>query len=266
MRFVRLLVSVATVTASITLMQTGMTIETSLNEKSGHPWVHLGGSAPAVALEPELSYKPPQDLDAPETSRGTGSRGCNDSVAVGLTLLVPDTHVGVTASGHPSFYWHLSEQSSAQMEFALVETGVPTPIFTKKIAGAPAGIVEVAMPKELPELEEGKTYRWSVSVLCNEERRSSDVFAQAWIKRVAPLELEAAGESPSEPTATGSDRQLASVYAQAGLWYDALNAISSAYEDSANDSAIALERLSLLEQVGLNEVVAQERERIASTN
>lgn len=253
----RQITTIVTATASIIAMHTGVTIDTSESPKSNRRSIQIEWNATAEALESSISYKPPADLDAPQTSRGTGSRGCNDSVPVALTLLVPSDHIGLSASGHPSFFWHLSEPTSAKVEFALAEPGVPTPIFTKQMQTSQAGIIELEMPQELPELKAGKKYRWSVSVVCNENRRSSDVFAGAWIERVS--EPEAIASEVSDPN---NERQRALVFAQKGLWYDALNAISQAYEANPNDGSIARDRFLLLEQVGLTEVVEQEQQRM----
>jgi hypothetical protein len=144
------------------------------------------------------------------------------------------------------------------MEFTLVEPGVTQPIFVQRVAAAKVGTMQVEMPKDLPELATGKKYRWSVSLVRNSKRRSEDVFVQGWIERV--------------PTTAELDKQLASatsvkraeIYAKAGLWYDALAAISQASNEAPNDKSIVEERLSLLEQAGQTAVANQERQRLAN--
>jgi hypothetical protein len=145
------------------------------------------------------------------------------------------------------------------MEFTLVEPGVTQPIFVQRIAMPKAGINQVEMPKDLPQLATGKKYRWSVSLVRNDKRRSDDVYVQGWVERVATTpELE-----KQLATAT-SDRQRAEIYAKAGVWYDTLAAISQAYQQNPNDKSIAEERLSLLEQAGQTSVAKQERQRLAT--
>jgi hypothetical protein len=48
--------------------------------------------------------------------------------------------------------------------------------------------------------------------------------------------------------AASSERDRALIYAEAGLWYDALEAISTAYRDNLKDKSILEDRLLLLEQ------------------
>jgi hypothetical protein len=114
------------------------------------------------------------------------------------------------------------------------------------------------MPNNLPELLVGKEYRWSVTLLCNRDRPSANPFIQTWIERI-----------PTTPSLTqqlaaaSSDRDRASIYAQAGLWYDALAAISAAHTANPKDISILEERLLLLDSVGLARVAAQERQSLA---
>jgi hypothetical protein len=49
------------------------------------------------------------------------------------------------------------------------------------------------------------------------------------------------------------------VYAKAGLWYDALNVISTAQASNSTDPSIREDFLLLLEEAGLKEVALQER-------
>jgi hypothetical protein len=117
-----------------------------------------------------------------------------------------------------------------------------------------AGIVQVSMPKELSELVPDREYRWSVTLVCNPARPSADAFIHTWIKRVPVTP-----ELTQQLAATTSERERALTYAQAGLWYDALEAISTAYAANPNDQSILEDRLLLLDQIGLSQVVRQER-------
>jgi hypothetical protein len=152
----------------------------------------------------------------------------------------------------------MSEAPTVPVEFALVEPGVTTPIFVKQIDAPKAGVTQLEMPANLPELVEGRKYRWSVSLVRNDKRRSTDVFVQGWVERVATT-----ADLDNKLASATSERQRAGIYADRGLWYDSLKAISAAQAAAPNDKAIAEERLSLLEQVGQKQVVEQERQRLA---
>ncbi len=249
----RLLMSVVTATASIVLMP----VTSWLDGIPNHTF-----ASPALASFPEqtkssFKYVPPY-RGTPRQTQGTGSRGGEESQDLVLELLIPKDHTAQTLSGHPSFFWYVSEIPTEPVEFSLVESGVAQPIFVQQIRLQKAGIVRMEMPKNLPELVPGKEYRWSVSLIGNANRRSNDTFAQGWIKRVPgtpALEQQLA----SAKTA----RARAAIYAEAGFWYDGLNAISTAQAANPTDPSIREDFLSLLAQAGLKEVAVQEQQRIA---
>src|SRR5919202_511394 len=166
--------------------------------------------SPALASFPEqaesnFNYVPPY-RGTPRRTQGTGSRGGDESETLILKLLVPNDHTGQTLSGHPTFSWYVSEIPEEPVEFALVESGVAQPIFVQQLQLDKAGIIELEMPKNLPELVPGKEYRWSVSLVSNAE-------AGAWYDALNVL-LNAQSTNPTN----GSIREaLLSLLDRAGL-------------------------------------------------
>ena len=237
----RLLIGAVTATASLFLMP----VTSWLDGLSNFTFT---SSALASSPEPTIqnfSYVPPY-RGTPRRTQGTGSRGGDSSNSITLKLLVPGDHTGQTLSGHPTFFWYISELPPESMEFSLVESGVAQPIFVQQLKPRKAGIVRIDMPKNLPELVPGKEYRWSVTLVDNANRQANNTFAQSWIKRVP----ETPGLQQQLATAK-SDRDRASIYAKAGLWYDALNALWTAQSANSTDSSIHEELLSLLARAGL---------------
>ncbi|MBD2014973.1 DUF928 domain-containing protein [Microcoleus sp. FACHB-53] len=249
----RLLMSVVTATASLFLMPVTRWVD-------GFPLHVL--SSPALASFAEhpgtkFKYVPPY-RGTPRRTQGAGTRGEDESQEVTLKLLVPNDHTGQTLSSHPTFFWYVSEIPEEPVEFALVESGVAQPIFVQQLQLEKAGIMRLEMPENLPGLVPGKEYRWTVSLVSNANRRSQDTFAQSWIKRVA--------ETPAlnQQLATAkSERDRASIYAEAGLWYDAINVLLKAQSTNSTDRSMREAFLSLLDRAGLTEVAEQERQRLA---
>jgi hypothetical protein len=249
----RLLMSALTATASIFLMP----VTSWFDGLPNHTF-----TSPAFASSPEqpqlnFSYVPPY-RGTPRRTQGTGSRGGDSSQSVTLELLVPNDHTGQTLSGHPTFVWYISDIPKEPVEFALVESGVAEPIFVQQLQLQKAGIVRMEMPKNLPELVPGKEYRWSVTLIDNANQRSNDIFAQSWIKRVP--------ETPSlkqQVSAAKSDRDRASIYAKAGLWFDALNTLLTAQAANASEVSIREDFFLLLDRAGLKAVAMHEQQRLA---
>lgn len=178
------------------------------------------------------------------------TRECSQILPV---FLVPQDHAGQTTSGRPKFFWYMSDTSP--VEFALKKVGADEPLFKEQLQIPKAGIIETEIPKGQPELTVGQDYLWSVSVVCNTDRGSKTVTVQAGIRRVAPTR-----ELTRRLRTAQSERDRARVYAQQGFWYDALETISKASDARPQDRSISEDFYSLLNQVGLNEVVAKARQ------
>jgi hypothetical protein len=76
-----------------------------------------------------------------------------------------------------------------------------------------------------------------------------------WVKRVT-----ATANQEKAIAAAGSDNKRALAYAQSGLWYDALTAMSKAYQAKPQEPSTFESFVSLLDEVGLTEVARQERQ------
>ncbi len=206
-------------------------------------------------------YVPPTKA-APRTTQGSvGSRGCEQSEPVSLHLFVPRDHVGQTTQGHPSFFWYVSGNPDLPMEFSLVEPNVPKPIYVAQISASNAEVVKLSLPQNLPALETGKDYRWSVSLICNPVRRSNDIYARSWIERSQP------SDNLSHMLAsTQTEYKRAIAYAQAGFWYDALAAITNAQAVKTQDPQVLELRRALLEQVGFDRMAGLPLSKSARVN
>jgi hypothetical protein len=240
-------IAIATGTASLVSLLLASGIEVSVNE--GSSLLQWGTSA--AAAENFITYEPP-DRGAPRSTQGTGTRGCtlpNSDRSVtptSLTLLVPNDHTGQTISANPTFAWYVPATTSVPIEFSLVAPNVVDPLYVTTVEPDDNGIVRVTLPEDVASLETGKTYRWSVTVVCNPNRRSSDIFAQSWIKRVAP-----SNEAIAQLDNAQSDLEAARIYAQSGYWYDALATLLEPETTSASDPAIQQARTALFEQAGV---------------
>ena len=211
----------------------------------------IAEASPAPA---KLLYKPPSGAGNIPTRVSGGARGENGVDTV-LFALVPD-HLALTTQAQPSLFWFQSKPSKAKFELTVVEPKKPKPLvsLTSPDADKP-GIHRIKLARYKVELQPDVTYEWSVAVVPDPENRSKDVIAKGVIKRVSPpgdlaLRVEKAG-----------DLERASAYAQAGIWYDALDAISNAIEANPNDASLREQRSSLLKQVGLSEVTALDKKK-----
>jgi len=188
-------------------------------------------------------YQPPK-RGAPGGRVGGGTRGTTREVFV-LSVLAPD-HSGLTTSEQPSLYWFISKETSLPVELTVMDPqGVQPILETRLPAPITAGVHRIRLSDFNVHLAPGAAYRWFVSVVPDADRRSKDITAGGAIERVEMPE----GLKAKVAQAPKSD--LPSVYAEAGIWYDTVTAISELIEAAPQDQALHKQRTALLSQVGL---------------
>ena len=219
------------------------------NPQSPTPSATPSATPQVTASPPKLIYKPPPGAGRMPTRVSGGARGENGIDTV-LLPLVPD-HLALTTQAQPSLFWFQSKPAKAKFELTVVEPKNPKPLVSLTSPDADkAGIHRIKLSRYKVELKPDVLYEWSVAIVPDAESRSKDVVAQGTIKRVSP-----SAELANQVEKTdGSAR--AAAYAESGIWYDALDAISNAIEANPNDASLRQQRASLLKQVGLPEAAA----------
>ena len=198
---------------------------------------------------PKSEYVPPATDARPQRLISGGSRGCKDSVNASLTLLVPPSHLPTTSSSHPTFFLHLENIPTRPLLFTVVEPGIVEPVFEQKLTLKQSGLVPIKLPESSRGLEAGKEYYWTVSIPCNQKRPSQNAYARAAIKRIS-LPARIAEKLISNP----DNLEKARIYAQSGIWYDALATSYQAYSQAPPQSPINAYFWQLLAQIGLKDL------------
>jgi hypothetical protein len=188
-------------------------------------------------------YVPPK-RGAPGGRVGGGTRGTQRDVFL-LSVLAPD-HSGLTISEQPSLYWFISGPTSLPVELTVTDRDSGQPILETRLqVPIQPGVHRVRLADHNIRLKPGTTYQWFVTVIPDSDRRSKDILAGGAIERVdVPDALKA-------KLTTANKSELFSVYAEAGLWYDAVAAISDMIEAAPQDQGLRKQRTALLSQVGL---------------
>lgn len=222
----------------------GLAAEKTAGTPSGKPSVQ-SEKAPGVA---KLVYKPPRKgAPAPGSRRGGGSRGTNKSVPV-ISLLAPD-HVGLTLHEQPVLFWFTPTKQSSPLEFTLIVENADTPVVEAKLPHpAQPGLQQIRLSDYKVKLSPGERYQWSVALILDAEERSANIVAMGAIERIERTKLEQ--PLPANFSKTDAPRR----YAEAGIWYDAVMAISDLIQSDPADKELRQQRASLLAQVGLGDV------------
>jgi hypothetical protein len=204
-----------------------------------------GESQPKAAITTAAVpvYKPPL-RGAPGGRVGGGTRGSGREVFV-LTVLAPD-HSALTVSEQPSLFWYISSSTSLPIEVTVMDLRTTQPVLETQLAAPVApGVQRIRLADHGVRLEPGVPYRWFVTVVPNSNRRSRDILAGGAIERVEPP------EGLPAKLAQARKEEIAPLYAQAGVWYDALSAISDQIDSTPNDAGLRKQRATFLAQVGL---------------
>ena len=196
-------------------------------------------------VSPEPLYKPPM-RGAPGGRVGGGTRGTGHEAFV-LSVLAP-AHTGLTTSEQPVLFWFISSPSSYPVELTVVDPQKTEPLLELRIdPPVSAGFHKVRLADHGVRLATGTSYQWYVAVVPDSGRRSKDILAGGSIERVSlpdglPAKLSRASKT-----------DMPSLYAEAGLWYDAVAALGELIDQTPTDRALLDQRSALLRQVGLPE-------------
>ena len=205
------------------------------------------------ADEQALAYKPPL-RGAPLTRVGGGTRSFGSALAVNV-LAPSDT--GYTLQEKPTIYWFASQPIDKPVEVTITST--------ESLQDAAKPLLEITLQPPIAKgihafrladhgvaLKPGVEYQWFVAVVHNAAQRSNDVLAGGTIKRVTdnPVQAQLKQASPA---------QLPAIYAEAGIWYDAIDQLSTQISANQSDRQLRARRAALLEQVGLREAAAFDR-------
>lgn len=205
----------------------------------------FGESSQVFAQTVQIYIAPVGTTSTTSRTKGAGSRGCEGASDTNLQLLVPEDHIPLTVSEHPTFFWYVSD-TSLPVRFTLVEPGVAEPIVDRSFKVKRPGIVQFRLSSDIPGLVLGREYRWTVSLVCNKERPSENTYAYSSIMRVVVTPELARMLATSQEV---QKRSLA--YAQSGIWYDALLTSYMNYRDNPQGKVASWYFARLLTQIGM---------------
>lgn len=235
----------------ITTAFVGVGLLTTVSFGANHHFaVQVGTVASASQLQP-LRWSPEKGRGSVGGTLSGGRRGSGSTCyatsgasSPQMTLLVPGNAEGLlTTSKTPTLHWHVETQKPVAMSFVLQHPNIATPIYTQNIQLERSGIVSVTLPGERA-LEAGTRYRWSVFLACS-NREAGEMVARSFIERTerADLQQQVEGRSLLEQGV---------IFAGAGIWYDAISLLMTAYQQTPQNSEIRTSLRSLLQQAGVN--------------
>ncbi|HEY9872510.1 MAG TPA: DUF928 domain-containing protein [Candidatus Obscuribacterales bacterium] len=171
-----------------------------------------------------------------------------------LTALIPESNLGLTVAGYPTFFFYMPQTATPKpVEFVLQDENDNQLYQTTFTTTGDSGIINLQLPDSatLPPLKTGKKYHWYFSVLCNPQNRADDVVVEGWTQKVALNPVLA------RKLEKASLEERAALYISENHWHEALVTLAELRRDRPDDSAIAEQWAKLLQSVGLD-AIAQE--------
>ncbi|MDJ1181233.1 DUF928 domain-containing protein [Roseofilum sp. BLCC_M91] len=212
-------------------------------------WPSAANALPKPSFEIAQAFNPP-GRGAPPRTADAGTRGC--SVSEGntkpLTALVPVKDLALTLKSHPTLFWYVPQAEGKTLVFTLLDKNDETIIYEKEVpAPSESGIVSIELSTEETEgLKTNELYHWYLSIVCDPQDRTGDIIVDGWIERMeANADLKAQIQHSDPET-------LPKIYAESGIWHDALSAMAKLYNENLQDGAIASQWETLLRSVQLD--------------
>jgi hypothetical protein len=206
----------------------------------------------ADSAKKKLVYRPPAGAEEGVRVNG-GSRGVDASLP-SLLVLAPD-HVGLTLREQPDLFWFQSKDTDIRFKLTMVADGVIEPVFEVNTPKQPSttGIKRINLREHRVNLKPDVEYQWSVALVVDPDNPSKDIIASGYIRRTDP--------SPklTAKLVKTNKRKLVDVFAESGIWYDAIEEVSDLVDTNPSNGDLRELRAMLLEQVDLVEPADYDR-------
>lgn len=208
----------------------------------------LAGLADAATAQSVLKFRPPS-RGTLSITRGGASRGDTAQVKH-LQALVPQTSIGYTTAAYPSLMVYIPKTSAKLMVVRIRSADGKKTLFRKEMAVLqPPGIVRVNFEDTaLPPLKISEQYRWSVSLVANVVDRSTATVVEGTLERIQP------DAQLSQTLAKADLQQQAFLYAESGVWWNALLTLDDLRKAQPHNAALNYQWISLLDSVGLGAI------------
>ena len=219
----------------------------------GRPSINVDGKPDNTQSGGPRFVQPPEDIGVPARQGRPVRGGCASSNQLSLTALVPKTKVGRTVSDYPTFFFYLPPTEAQLAEFILLDRS-GNQIYKESLTISNlSGTIGISIPanKNVPPLEAGKSYTWNFTVICDPQDRSDDQREIGTVRRVELSTDILRQLEKADP------RQKTFIYAENGIWQDALSNLAAARRAQPDDAVLKTDWESLLDSVTLGKIAKE---------
>lgn len=189
----------------------------------------------------------PPNRGSPMARLGGATRSASSGALPRIEALVPE-EPGWTLREDPVLYWYLSKPTDVRIDFVLLRLDPLEPVVEATLpAPKQPGVQRIALADHGVKLSPGVAYQWLVKLVPDPADRSYDRVVGGGLERVsAPTDLASALDDPQT--------SRAHALAKDGIWYDAVDVLSTGIESDPGNRTLWNQRAALFEQVGLPEL------------
>lgn len=215
-------------------------------------WVKCGYRKKGISLNLEPNTGKTPDPRSLRVETQSVSRCGSYSPPIPLTALIPPSNMGISVADYPTLLFYIPDVDLEGLEGKFIlRNEKDEVIYSKKIPlKAPDSIVSVALSDapSLPPLDTGKLYPWEFVIIFDQEDSSDSTYVGGSIERITP------NSDLKDRLNTASPEEQPAIYATHGVWYEAVATLAQLRCSAPNDSTLASDWESLLQQVGLPEI------------
>ncbi|WP_138500084.1 DUF928 domain-containing protein [Nostoc sp. PA-18-2419] len=113
------------------------------------------------------------------------------------------------------------------------------------------GVIRISLPSNAPALALNKEYRWFFSINCDQEQNAPWTYVEGVIQRVN------LNQSIAKELETAEPLKRYAIYAQNGIWYEALATLAQLREKNPKDSTLQAQWQNLLTNINLADVAKE---------
>ena len=221
-----------------------------------------------LALQRRLRFSV-RGLRASRGLRGGAARGACLSANDSLKLILPPTvseqekdqvYSVSTIAARPKFFVYVPQTSAQKAKFTLSSENEKNLVeasseneknlveATFALTGTP-GVVSFSLPTNAPPLEVGKTYKWSVQIVCEtgDGDNGGNLIAEGEVERIQPPAALVNIEKVAP-------RQRLDLYVDAQLWYDSVTTLAELQHTNPQNLSLKKDWEDLLNSVHLDTV------------
>lgn len=192
------------------------------------------------------TFRPPNLGNPPATAGGATRGGACLKGTQRFTALLPQSQIGLTLNSHPTFFWYVPQSSATTAQFLLMSRNDSQVVYETTLnLPTKTGIVSFTLPATVKPLEVRQRYHWFLTINCNMADRNGNPSAEGWVEYTTP---SAALSEKIQQTAASD---LPNLYAEQGIWYEALTSLAQLRQASPTDATLTSSWERLLKSVGL---------------